>query len=311
MNSSGSALVCDRPVYDFGTMMQGEEFAGEFKIENHGDADVMVTNILHHCSCMTAALSANSIPAHTTATLKFSFRTRSFDGDVSKAIEVQTKQGPNPGLVLTIRGRVQARWGVDSPLVDLGALRPGQVVEKTFQSFVRDGFALKLRYHSPSPDVTLETVPEVGAAGRWRVRATLRVPPGATIGHFARQVTIYCDQDEMKPSALVNFMGRIEGDLRVEPRLVAFGRIPNDREARKTLTIASRGGTPFKILEIKTDATILVEGERDVAKPQHELVVVFQKGLPAQLYRSLLVIVTDHAEEPRFSVSTLALVERP
>lgn len=303
-----SPLVAEPAIFEFGKKFQNEEFQGAFVLKNPTDQAVTIRSVTFHCSCASGKTNDLTIPAKGETTLDFTFHTRNFEGDVVKNCDVAVV-GSTSILQLTMRGTVMAGWTIDTEAIELGAVKPGQRVEREFVIDCREGADPGLEFRAPNNDVKIEVKREREAPLKIRVKVSIEVGAAERIGAYIRSVVCRAVKDEAKPVRIVTLTGRIEGDLEVTPRSLSFGKTKNDKEERRTIVIESKSKTPFKILNIRTDQTVLVEGEKNVAKARHELTIVLQKGLPARVYRSMLAFQTDHPDEPNFTITTMGQIE--
>jgi hypothetical protein len=307
-----AALACKAPIFDFGTKPQGVRFEGSFEIENPGDAVVSVSSVEIHCSCATASVEPMHVPAKGKAIVRFTFETRSFEGAIAKAVQVNTVGGPKSGLMLTVKGEIRARWSVEPASIDLGEVKPGDVVERTVRVRVdaNSGVAVKAVEPLAAMPFRLRALePDALGDARWLVRFT--VPKDVKPGTIQYAFSFDASGDDLKPVAIVPIVGRIHGDLVVTPRAVAFGLVAAGNEARKTVVFESETGRPFRILATQSDDTIVVEGRTDEAKTKHELTVVCAKSAPARPLRSQILVTTDHPDEARVVLTVFAQVEKP
>lgn len=301
-------LVPEPAVFEFGKRFQNEEFQGSFILKNPTDQAVTIRSVTFGCSCASGKTKDLTIPAKGQTTLDFTFHTRNFEGEIVKNCDIAVV-GTTSLLALTMRGTVIPSWTIDSEAIELGGVKRGDVVDREFVVDVRAGADPGLEFRAPNSDVTIDAKRESESPLRFRVKVTIRVGAAERIGAYIRSVVCRAVKDEAKPVRIVTLTGRIEGDLEVNPRSLSFGKTKNDKEERRTIVIESKSKKPFKISSIRTDQTVLVECELNVAKSRHELVVVLQKGLPPRVYRSMLAFATDHPEEPNFTITTMGQVE--
>lgn len=308
---TAATLVAPLPIFDFGVKPQGASFSGAFVIENPGDSLISISEIAVHCSCAKAELKEKSIPPKGKATLNFTFETRAFEGQIAKALEIRWHGGPRPGLLLTIKGTVQARWSVEPTSLEIGEVRPGDRIARTILVRVDPERPLEVTAAKAAPGTGALLVPlpaDAKTPGLRRFELTLAVPPDAKPGplHFA--VSLEAQKDENKPAVLIPIVGHVRGDLSVTPRTVSFGRIEKGGEQRRTVRFESAAGAPFRILATATDGVLEVVGRSDAPGPLHELTIVCPARAPSGPLRSLVTITTDHPEEARIVLTVLALV---
>ena len=104
--SLGSAIIeFDTKDYDFGTVKEGDEVEGTFKIANKGKIDLIITDAKASCGCTVPEWPKEAIKPGDSAEIKFSFNSKGRTGKQSKTITLQTNTA-NVTETLRIGGTV-------------------------------------------------------------------------------------------------------------------------------------------------------------------------------------------------------------
>lgn len=176
--ASAPELVVDRPVFEFGTITQGEKVDHSFVLKNRGSAPLTIKNTKTSCGCTVASVSSSVIPPGKNTAIKASFDSNNFFGPVTKTISVETNDPKNPVFVLTLRGTVVEEIVVAPRQVNLGTLKTGTVKEVFITIENKGSTQLKLTdVKSSLPQVTIRVARNVvnpGNAGTIIVNATTR-----------------------------------------------------------------------------------------------------------------------------------------
>jgi hypothetical protein len=96
--------------YDFGRISHTGDVAHTFAVQNTGDADLVVTNLVTSCGCTTAELSSSVIPPGQRADLRVVFDPDFHDvqGEVTRLVWFATNDPARPWVEVRIRADVQS-----------------------------------------------------------------------------------------------------------------------------------------------------------------------------------------------------------
>lgn len=85
--------------FDFGTITQGEKVSHEFKFENAGAKDLIISNAYADCGCTVAEVPKLLIAPGEENVIRISFDSDKKSGIVTKSITVVTNCIPNKHVV--------------------------------------------------------------------------------------------------------------------------------------------------------------------------------------------------------------------
>lgn len=307
--AAAAQLVCDRPRHDFGRRSQQETVTGAFTIRNAGDTPVFIQSVTFQCLCAKGAPRERTLGAGRSTTIDFTFNTGGFEGPVRKPVTVRYGRAPVRTLQLSIGGTVVPSWTVSAETVDVGGVAPGAEIERTLDVEVTEGHEVDVTAESRSRMLSVTREPREGGRG-WRFRTVLRIPRAARPGPVRAALRLK-STDARKPSFTVQVQGFVESDLRVTPRFLALGGLDPDSEVKRKVVLESASGAPFKLVEIRENTHLLVDGEIGVARARHELEVVAPKGLPPGTQRGSLIVRTDRTDEPVVRIGYSFRVRKP
>lgn len=103
----GYRLVCDKPVFDFGTVGQSAVITNVFTIRNEGDLTFPVKYVRTSCGCTKGQVDKRMIGPGETARVSVVYTAARRKGPQKKNIWIMAMNSSEPALVLTITGLVK------------------------------------------------------------------------------------------------------------------------------------------------------------------------------------------------------------
>ncbi len=137
-------IAVEKPVFEFGTIAQGEKVEHTFVLKNRGSAPLTIKNTRTSCGCTVANASSSVIQQGKSTTIKASFDSSNFFGNVTKTISVETNDPKTPVFILTLKGTVVEEIVVAPRQVNLGTLKTGTGKEVTITVENKGSKQLKL-----------------------------------------------------------------------------------------------------------------------------------------------------------------------
>src|SRR6056300_180450 len=80
----------ETPVYQFGTVQQGEEIRYDFKFYNKGNQVLEITNVRPGCGCTTAGEYTKTVEPGRSGIIPIKLSTTRFKGPLSKSVTVSS-----------------------------------------------------------------------------------------------------------------------------------------------------------------------------------------------------------------------------
>lgn len=106
-SAEGCKLVCDEPVYHFGTVDQTAVVTNVFLIRNEGDLTYVHKYVHTSCGCTKGQLEKRMIGPGETVKLLAVFKANNRHGKQKKALRLIPMDSAAPALVLTMEGFVE------------------------------------------------------------------------------------------------------------------------------------------------------------------------------------------------------------
>ena len=100
----GPRLVCDEPVYDFGTMDNSQDVEHTFVLRNEGDLTLEIKNVRVSCGCTVADTSEKMVKPGTETMIKTRLSLKGRSGPQHKNITVESNDAKQPSFILSLQG---------------------------------------------------------------------------------------------------------------------------------------------------------------------------------------------------------------
>jgi hypothetical protein len=89
----------EEELFDFGTITQGEKVTHDFKFENVGVKELVISNAYADCGCTVPEVPKKPIPPGESNIIRVSFDSNKKSGIVTKEISVLTNCIPNKRVI--------------------------------------------------------------------------------------------------------------------------------------------------------------------------------------------------------------------
>ena len=99
-------ISVDRPVYDFGSISQGEKVEHAFVIRNKGNTPLSIKSVRPSCGCTAITTSASVIAPGKSGEIKASFNSANYSGAVNKTVTIDSNDPKVPSSILNLKGTV-------------------------------------------------------------------------------------------------------------------------------------------------------------------------------------------------------------
>ena len=104
--AAAPVIVCDEPVYNFGTVTNVTSVSHVFLLGNDGDTELKIERVRTTCGCTTAKLATKTIAPGEEVEVKTRLSLKGRRGHQNKSINVFSNDPENPRYRLTLKGRV-------------------------------------------------------------------------------------------------------------------------------------------------------------------------------------------------------------
>ena len=118
---------------EFGNVYYAKKVSRKVQILNAGDEDLVVTEIDTFCGCTQAKITSKRIAPNTNAVLTLTFDGKLFQGNISKAIHVQSNDPSLPVAVIMFTANVFKLLDIDPEYIYFGVVPVDSTVTRTLK----------------------------------------------------------------------------------------------------------------------------------------------------------------------------------
>ncbi|MEC7923024.1 MAG: DUF1573 domain-containing protein [Planctomycetota bacterium] len=294
-NFTPPTLSFNEPVFDWGSVLQGEVVLREFQLKNTGGSPLKIEKVKPACGCTTVGGDKQVIAPGATGKITLKVDTKKFSGTVRKTAEVYSNAS-KISQRLTMTGKIELAIEIEPRLPRVQVVKglPTKPISITLKKAAAHSFKVnKVSSKSEVVDVTMKTVEE-GQLYELTVTPKLDKADSRKY-HYAEinaNVTVKDKSFDLPVKVSITVKERIEAS----PPSVYFSRRDTDKLGKtpappsKQLTIKSLDPShSFKITGIELlNATLSKSGEHFTTKleavtegKEYKLTVAYAKKAKA------------------------------
>lgn len=341
IGSKGQIVFFDDEI-DLGDRLDNEDAQAEFRFKSVGPGPIRVVDVKTDCGCTVAELlkvTKNPETGEETLTELDPHKTLVFEegeeGIIRATYDAKKRQGPaarhirlttdNPKhktIAATLKINVIPLVPFEPRVVTFGNnIYKGVAASRTLEVYGRteDFEATKATFANLLLNKEIEV--EVGETvtkefmGQQMRMTPLKLTVKGTMapGPFNDKLIVRTN-DERQPIVEVQVMGRVLGDLELEPPLLRLGRMKPGEPIEREFHVRSRSATPFHIsgLELASDIVTLeqVVTPDDPKNPNSWTVkvTITPTADEGQLRNEMLIIKTDVPQEESTGMRSFGVI---
>ncbi len=248
-------ITVKEPVYNFGTVAEGSTVSHEFVIENVGDANLIIKQVINSCGCTVADVEKKVIAPNESTKLKMFFKTNGFSGEKYKTVRVYTNDVGVSEMVLALKGNIVSDINITPSRLSFGTQWYKNIKDKkayldvTVESKNKNVKILDVFNSSKYLDVKILEK----SSDRLQVRVFLKEE--IALGEFRDRVVINLSGSNKKAIDIPVF-ARILGDVSLTPSAVYFGVFDSGVKER-VVRLNNLSDTLLKVEKISTSESSL------------------------------------------------------
>jgi len=309
-------LVVPEPSLDLGTIQAGDTEMIVWRLENRGDANLVITRVKPDCGCTIVELKNQdrTIRPGDHFDLRAAFHSKGRKGVQNKTITVFSNDPTQPQFPLTFRATVDRLYEVvPSEVVNLRAVQRGTTATKTID-VVEDPAhgavtVLGVELVKPAP-LSFDVAPfsERGIKGQ-RIRVS--VEPTAAVGTLSADAVLQIDVEGTKRRHEVNIRAEILGDVTWQPKIVdATRQAARPGHKLAPVDVRTLGKSALRITGVSAGPNFDVEVAPPMGEPapHHRVTVAFRDDAEPGPIAALLRIETDVPDQPVIEVPVYAFL---
>lgn len=310
-------LYVETRTHELGKILEGEVVDVSWKIENRGNADLVIDRASAACGCTVVNLRDEDkiVKAGAALDLKVTFNSTSRFGEQNKEVVVFSNDPIEPELKLFFRSTVDQLFNAD-PLnvMNVRVLRRGQSAQKPLELLPAPGrgelTVTKIDVEPSAPfEATVEPFEKGGLKG---AKVQITVLESAAVGPLGGTMTIKLRVGDIERERLYSVRGEIVGDLTWLPKVIDATRQPSLTGKYLTpVTISSTDQRPFKILEASAGASLVVAvspGQNPKPETEYAIQVAINEFAPPGPFGTWLRIVTDSLDQPVVEIPVFGII---
>jgi predicted RNA-binding protein with TRAM domain len=303
---SGPKVEIVKPVYDFGTVMEGEHVTHSFTIRNVGAQDLILSGVKTSCGCTAAAPSNSRIAPGGESHIAVTFDTHFQKGHRERTITAYTNDPSTPAAVMTLQGEVKVEVDATPSEVAFGKVRYGteETREVTISDLARNAKGFKVGpVSNTSPNIKVTQEPRKdGKPGAILTVALLKTMP---IGPFDDSIEVVNNRKPIE----VHVFGMVTGDLTLDPGQVSFGIVPSKQSVIRILRLTNASPRAVNVLGVSsTNQSVVATVEPVKPGKEYKITVELRKNTPDGQLRGTLAIRTDDARQSTLTVPFYGII---
>jgi Protein of unknown function (DUF1573)/Flagellar-associated PapD-like len=286
--------VIEKPLFDFGTALEGTMVRHTWKITNTGRGRLIIRGVKTSCGCTAAAPAKTNLAPGESTEISAGFDTRFQKGHQIRTITAYTNDPDTSAAIMTIQGTVKQQVAATPAEVHFSDVKKGTEVTKevTISDLTGEGgFKVgDITNSNPAIKVAKEKRPDGKPGALLKVTLTRDMP----VGPFDDTLKVVTTRVPVQ----IDVFGKVTGDLSVEPAQVSFGTVAHGAEAIRFVKLTSQGARPVKVLGITSDVVaVSASAEAVSAGKEYKITVQLHRGTPDGQVHGILQIKTDDPEQ--------------
>lgn len=294
------------PLYDFGTVLEGQRVLHTFIIKNVGTKDLVLSGVKTSCGCTAAAPSKSRVSPGDESRIAVTFDTHFQKGHRERVITAYTNDPQTPAATMTLQGEVKVEVEATPSEVSFGKVHHGteqslQVTVGDLAGKSKDFKVGPLSNTSPSIKVTQEPRKD-GKPGAILNVTLLKTMP---IGPFDDSIEVVNNRKPIQ----VHVFGEVTGDLTLDPAQVSFGIVPSKQSVVRILRLTNQGPRAVNVLEVSSsNQSVIARVEPVKAGKEFKITVEVRRNTPDGQLRGALAIRTDDPNQSTLSVPFYGII---
>jgi hypothetical protein len=237
------------PIFDFGSVWQGENVTHNFKFQNVGDDTLKISKVRASCGCSKAEASTNKIPPGRFGEIEVAFKTGGYLGRQTKNISVYSNDPTNPVVKLQLKGEVKMEVEVRPSYLSFGSIPKHTQATGQFEVIQRGEQELIIeRVTTNKESLKIDSVEKQERGGKNIYSVKVSFNGDAPVGNLLERVEITTNLERRK-TILVPVRARILGDIQLSPERLMF-KVPAGTKRIFPVIISTKGDN-FEILKIE------------------------------------------------------------
>lgn len=257
--------------YRFEPVPAGSRVKHSFKIENRGDAELVIERVIPSCGCTASTASRNKIPAGQSAELNVEFDSTGFSGEKLKTVTVVTNDPHHSSVTFTLRGKVEEDVTIRPARISFDEISRSDLegARQEVTVTVREGSGTVITgIKNLSRNLAVEELDGSLTSRRFKVGLSSL----AKEGEIRDRVIIEVSRAGRPHMLNLPVFAVVNGDYKAIPSSLSFGVIDPNVVAEREIVVKATGKAPLDILGVRSDSAAL-RTELEIKQPSREYVI--------------------------------------
>ena len=242
-------------------------------------------------------VTAKEVPPGGAGEIKAIFKSKGYNGSVTKTFTVASNDPKNSTVRLKLTGKVVTDVNVEPRYINFGTVNKNQISEsRALKITFREGRKIKIKdVRSESQAVVLKKEKEDQNGAVYSVTLAENLPIGRHVG----TIEIKTDSDT-SPLVKISFYSVVQGSARVAPQALYLGIIQPGTPTTRTLTVTKTTEKAFTVKNIKSSSPqITTELVTEKAGDLYKVRVTYDPGekTTGRIVERLTIYVEADEEE--------------
>jgi hypothetical protein len=300
--ASGAMILFDNTMFDFGKIASGEKVHHTYVLTNMGTETLEITNVHPGCHCTTAGDWTHKVEPGKTGQIPVQFDSTSFNGNITRTIDVYSNAKNEPHKVLMLKGLI---W------------KPLEYASTAYLTIPSDSTndvstSVKIVNQTDNP-VTFSNVVSVnhlfdgvlkeikpGKEYELDITAHPPFPNGNTPGNFTVNTSL-----AGTPTINITAMARVTPAVQVSPSQIVLNSLP-DRGSTNRVTVLSTTFTNLVLSNAKASDSQMQVELKELRKGMYNVVLVTPAGFHLEAgQRAEITIESNHPHFPQIKIPVM------
>jgi hypothetical protein len=297
----GPAIRYEYREVEFGVMEQRTERDTVFTFTNIGDEPLRILDVRTSCGCTAALASEDVISPGAKGTIKVTFNSKSFRGNVTKTVIVTSNDPSEPKTNLKVMADVRPTVNYSPTAIDLGVVRRGEKATRSIRLASEKSKPITLKEVKLSEEHFTWTQRQEAHPESTVYVMDVSLLASAPMGRMSERLIVDPGIKNAKP-IIINIRGEIVNHFLAKPSQVNFGSFRRGKAESKIIVVERVDDTSFKVESVQsTHPQIQTRLEAESGGAYKIYLDIDPDVVPGRLNARVLIKTTD-PEEPVLTV---------
>ncbi|HUO05642.1 MAG TPA: DUF1573 domain-containing protein [Candidatus Binataceae bacterium] len=298
--------VVDKPLYDFGTALEGDMVRHTFTIKNAGKGYLDIRGVKTSCGCTAAAPTKTHLAPGESTEVPVGFDTRFEHGHQTRDIWATTNDPANPQVTMTLQGVIKPQLAATPQEVDFGKVPKGTAKEQTVTiDDLIGGNKFDVTDVSNS-DRSIKVTLEKRHDGKSGAILNVKLLPTKQVGPIKDAIKITNNRSPL----MIDVDGVVLGNLVIDPPQASFDVVPVGQDSVRFVRLTnSNSKRAVNITDVTSSSpTVTASVEPVTPGTEYKITITLKRGTPEGMQHGVITIKTDDPDQKTITIPYYAIV---